>query len=159
MPTALQLAETSGADVVQEEATDFRVHARVYTDPLLYEQEMRQIFEASWVYIGHESEIAHPGDYRTGRIGTQPIIIARSKDGGISVLLNVCRHRANAICREERGNSLNFRCPYHAWTYTNTGELIGVADRPRYPQGFTTEDLNLLQAPCVGVYRASSSPA
>jgi phenylpropionate dioxygenase-like ring-hydroxylating dioxygenase large terminal subunit len=153
MLTALQIAETSYTDLVQEEATDFRVHARVYTDPLLYEQEMRQIFEKSWIYIGHESEVAHPGDYRTGRMGTQPIIIARSKDGGINVLLNVCRHRANAICREERGNSLNFRCPYHAWVYTNTGELIGVADRPRYPEGFSTEDLNLMQAPCVGVYR------
>ena len=90
MPTAPQLAERSCATLVQEEATDFRVHARVYTDPLLYEQEMRQLFEESWIYIGHESEVAHPGDYRTGRIGTQPIIIARSKDGDISVLLNVC---------------------------------------------------------------------
>jgi hypothetical protein len=43
------------------------VHAPVYTDPLLYEQEMRQIFEQSWLYIGHESEVVHPGDYRTGR--------------------------------------------------------------------------------------------
>jgi phenylpropionate dioxygenase-like ring-hydroxylating dioxygenase large terminal subunit len=106
MLTAPQLAEQSCVDLVQEEATDFRVHARVYTDPLLYEQEMRQIFEQSWIYIGHESEIAQPGDYRTGRIGIQPIIMARSKDGGISVLLNVCRHRANAICREERGKAL-----------------------------------------------------
>jgi len=37
MLTALQLAEKSSADLVQEEATDFYVHARVYTDPLLYE--------------------------------------------------------------------------------------------------------------------------
>ena len=129
--------------LVQEEATDFRVRSHVYTDPLIYEQEIREIFERSWVYIGHESEIAHPGDCRTGRIGSQPMIIAQSKDGSIHVLLNVCRHRANAICREERGNSLNFRCPYHAWTYRNTGELIGVADRPSYPEGFTTEDLGL----------------
>lgn len=153
MPTALPLAETSWAELVQEEATDFRVHSRVYTDPVLCDQEMREIFERSWVYIGHASEIAHPGDYRTGRIGTQPIILARSKDGGIHVLLNVCRHRANAICREERGNSLNFRCPYHAWTYRNTGELIGVADRPGYPEGFATENLGLMKAPRVGVYR------
>jgi len=146
MPTALQLAETSWADVVQAEATDFRVHSRVYTDPLIYQQEMRENFERSWAYIGDESEIAHPGDYRTGRIGTQPMIIARSQDGGINVLLNVCRHQANAICREERGNSLNFRCPYRAWTYTNTGELIGVADRPRYPRP-------------VGSFLISASPA
>jgi phenylpropionate dioxygenase-like ring-hydroxylating dioxygenase large terminal subunit len=65
--------------------------------------------------------------------------------------------RADAICREERGNSLNFRCPYHAWTYANTGELIGVADRPRYPAGFTTEGLGLMKA-SRGVTGASSSP-
>jgi nitrite reductase/ring-hydroxylating ferredoxin subunit len=129
MLTALQMAEKSSAALVQEEAKDFRVHACLYTDPLLYEQEMRQIFEQSWVYIGHASEVAHAGDYRTGRIGTQPIILTRSQDGGINVLLNVCRHRANAICREERGNSLNFQCPYHAWVYTNTGTLLGIPGR------------------------------
>jgi nitrite reductase/ring-hydroxylating ferredoxin subunit len=153
MPKVLPLAETSWTELVQEEARDFRVQSRVYTDPLLYDQEMREIFERSWVYIGHASEIAQPGDYRTGRIGTQPIIVARSKDGDISVLLNGCRHRANAIRREERGNSLNFRCPYHAWTYRNSGELIGVADCPGYPEGFSTEDLGLMKAPRVGVYR------
>ena len=55
MLTAPQLAERACADLVQEEATDFRGHARVYTDPLLYEQEMRHIFEKSWVYIGSPS--------------------------------------------------------------------------------------------------------
>jgi hypothetical protein len=75
MPTVLPLAEESCAELVQEEATDFRVHSCVYTDPLIYEQEIREVYERSWVYIGHASEIAHPGDYRTGRLGSQPIII------------------------------------------------------------------------------------
>ena len=147
-------AETSSySDLVRVESRDFRVHSSVYTDPSIFEYEMRHIFEKSWVYVAHESEIAEPGDYRTGRIGTQPIIVTRNKDKQISVLLNVCRHRANAICREERGNSFNFRCPYHGWTYTNTGELIGVADRPRYPEEFVTDGLNLISAPKVGSYR------
>ena len=153
MAIELRPETTSLSGLVYEGETDFRVHSRVYTDALIFEQEMRDIFEKKWVYVAHESEVAQPGDYQTGRIGTQPIIVTRSKDREINVLLNVCRHRANAVCREQRGNSFNFRCPYHGWTYTNTGDLIGVADRPRYPQGFTTEGLNLIQAPRVGTYR------
>jgi len=148
--------------LVRQNHSDFRVHARLYTDPQIFEDEMTFIFEQTWIYVGHESEIAHPGDYKTANIGRQPVIITRSKDNEICVLLNTCRHRANALCREERGNSMNFRCPYHAWTYTNTGTLIGVSDRPRYPEGFDASDLNLLHAAKVGSYRglifASLSP-
>ena len=153
MLTEIKGETGSLGDLVQESATDFRVRSTVYTDPWIFEQEMCNIFEKSWVYVAHESEVAHPGDYRTGRIGRQPVIVTRSKDNQINVLLNVCRHRANAVCRQERGNAFNFRCPYHAWTYTNTGELIGVSDRPRYPQGFTTQGLDLMRAPRAGVYR------
>jgi phenylpropionate dioxygenase-like ring-hydroxylating dioxygenase large terminal subunit len=139
--------------LVRQDCSDFRVHSRLYTDPQIFEDEMTFIFERTWVYVGHESEIAHPGDYKTSYIGRQPVIITRGKDNEIYVLLNACRHRANALCREERGNSFNFRCPYHAWTYTNTGSLIGVSDRPRYPEAFDATDLNLLHAARVGSHR------
>lgn len=153
MQAEVELAIKAFADLVQEDESDFRVHSSVYRDPRVFDVELQQIFERSWVYVGHESQIAHEGDYVTSRIGSQPVIVTRSKEGGINVLLNVCRHRANALCREERGNSLNFRCPYHGWTYTNTGQLIGVSDRPRYPEGFTTDGLDLMHAPSIGSYR------
>lgn len=158
--------ELSGAityqQLVRQNRSDFRVHSRLYTDPQIFEDEMTLMFEKNWVYVGHASEVAHPGDYKTFNIGRQPVIITRSKGNEIHVLLNVCRHRANALCREERGNSFNFRCPYHGWTYTNTGTLIGVSDRPRYPEDFDASDLNLLHAAKVDSYRglifASLSP-
>ena len=30
------------------------------------------------------------------------------------------------VCRAERGNAALFRCPYHGWTYKNTGALAGA---------------------------------
>ena len=42
------------------------------------------------------------------------------------VLFNMCLHRGMQVCRSELGNTSHFRCPYHAWTYSNTGELTGV---------------------------------
>ena len=32
----------------------FRVHRDVYTDPDLFEMELKNIFEGTWVYLCHE---------------------------------------------------------------------------------------------------------
>ncbi|TAM32979.1 MAG: hypothetical protein EPN68_02175 [Rhodanobacter sp.] len=42
-----------------------RNHARLYTDPAIFAEEMEKIFRRSWVYVAHESEIPNPGDYLT----------------------------------------------------------------------------------------------
>ena len=147
-------------DLVCEGPADFRVHSSVYTDQAIFDQEMRDIFENGWVYVAHESEIANPGDYVTRRIGTQPVIVTRGRQEQVNVLLNVCRHRANAICREQQGDAtFSFRCPYHAWTYANTGELLGVADRTRYPKGFGDDLKPAQKQPKLALIRVLSSPA
>ena len=78
------------ADYVKDGA----VHGKIYTDPAIFKLEMDKIFSTTWVYVGHESEIANPGDYKTTKIGSQPVIVTRSADSGqINVVLNRCRHR------------------------------------------------------------------
>src|SRR5580704_12486610 len=82
-----------------------RVHRAIYTDPAVFELEMQRIFERTWVYLGHASEIKEPGDYKTTMIGRHPVIVARLPDGGISALVNRCRHRGATICQHDSGNS------------------------------------------------------
>lgn len=141
------------ADMVATAPDDWRVHVETYLDPAVFEQEMVRIFESWWMYVGHVSEVAEPGDYKTGFMGRQPIIVSRDRSGEIHVLLNTCRHRGNAVCREDYGNSMAFRCPYHGWTYANDGRLIGVTGRVRYPPGFTDRIDGLISAPRVGIRR------
>jgi benzoate/toluate 1,2-dioxygenase alpha subunit len=74
--------------LVRQNHSDFRVHARLYTDPQIFEDEMTFIFEQTWIYVGHESEIAHPGDYKTANIGRQPVIVTRGNDNEVCVLIN-----------------------------------------------------------------------
>ena len=93
-------------DLVRED----RVHRRVYTDPAIFEEELRRIFGRIWVFVGHESEVPYPGDYRTTLIGRQPVILSRHSDGQVYVLYNRCMHRGALVCREEAGNSKHFRC-------------------------------------------------
>ena len=147
------MSTLSYRDMVWQDSSEFRVRTAIYRDPSIFEAEMRNIFERKWVYIAHESEIEHPGDYLTGAIGRQPIILSRADDGQIHVMLNSCRHRGNAVCREEKGNSHLFRCPYHGWVYTNTGSLVGVTERGGYPDGAPKDVSGLIKVPCVAVYR------
>ena len=32
-----------------------------YTDPVLYEQELTEVFERAWILVGHLSELTEPG--------------------------------------------------------------------------------------------------
>lgn len=139
-------------DLVRETPTTFQVHRTVYTDPQIFEAEMRSIFETTWVYVAHASEVPQAGDFRTAYIGQQPVIVIRDDDQQINVLLNVCHHRGNALCRDESGHASFLRCPYHGWTYKNNGELIGVPYRQGYPEGFDRDIPGLVRVPHVAVY-------
>lgn len=136
-------------DLVHED----RVHRRVYTDPAMFEEEMSKVFGGTWVYLMHESELEHPNDFKTGYLGRRPIILTRDSEGQIHVLFNRCRHRAATVCRAERGNARSFTCPYHGWTYRNTGELTGVPWRSGYGPGFDPAAYPLAQVPRVDSYR------
>lgn len=136
------------AAMIEETPDSFRLDPRVYDDPDIFALEMRRIFERNWVYVGHESEVAEPGDYRTSTIGLQPVIVSRGSDRHLRVFLNACRHRGHTLCREAAGRSGSFACRYHGWVYGNDGALITVPDVEAYPDRFRNEmpRLGLLQA-------------
>jgi phenylpropionate dioxygenase-like ring-hydroxylating dioxygenase large terminal subunit len=102
-----------------------RVHGSLYTDPAIFERELERIWYRTWVYVGHASEVPEPNDYVRKSVGPQPLIMTRDKSGEIHLLLNRCTHRANMVCDAQRGNAGAFRCPYHGWTFSNTGKLLG----------------------------------
>lgn len=141
------------SEMVVETPTEFRVSSRVYTSPQVFEDEMTRIFESTWIYVAHESQIAQPGDYVSTYMGRQPVIVSRGEDGQVHVLLNACRHRGNTICREERGNAAFFRCSYHGWVYKNSGELVGIVERLHFPDDYDKDIQGLVAAPRVGVFR------
>lgn len=130
-----------------------RLHRNIYVDQNIFDLEMQKIFGSTWVYVGHESEIANVGDYKATYIGLQPVILTRDEYGTIQVLVNRCPHRGSIVCRQEKGNSNFFRCPYHGWTFKNTGALTGAPKRQRYSPDFDLSELNLMHLPRVETYR------
>jgi nitrite reductase/ring-hydroxylating ferredoxin subunit len=131
---------------------DWRIHGSIYTSPEIFDLEQRRLFHSQWLYVAHDSEVAQPGDYKTTYAGTQPVIVTRGADDGmVRVLLNRCRHRGSAVCREESGNANYFRCPYHGWTYRNSGELRGITYDDAYPD-LDRRSLGLVEVPRVDSY-------
>ncbi|MFE7129291.1 benzoate 1,2-dioxygenase large subunit [Streptomyces sp. NPDC057638] len=119
----------------------YRVRRSVFTDEELFELEMTHIFEGNWVYLAHDSQIPGPGDYFTTWIGRQPVVISRDKQGELHALVNACSHRGAMLCRRKTDNRTTFTCPFHGWTFSNTGRLLKVKD-PRgagYPEQFNTD--------------------
>lgn len=129
-----------------------RVRKSAYLSTELFDTEIQKVFERTWLYVAHASEIPETGDYKTTTMAGRPVIVSRSPDGEIHVLQNRCRHRGASVCQAERGNAKFFRCEYHGWTYKNSGELIGVT----FPDGYAEIDksqLGLVPIPRVAVYR------
>lgn len=130
------------------------IPATIYSDPELFELEKRRLFGRAWMFLAHESEIPDPGDYVVRRIVDDSFIVCRDETGTIRVLFNMCLHRGMQVCRSELGNTSHFRCPYHAWTYKNSGELTGVpfhGDAYGGEAGLARKSVGLLPAPRVDV--------
>ncbi len=131
----------------------FRVHRSSMTSVDLFHQEQKQILDRCWIYIGHESEIENPGDYRRRTVVGRPVFLVRNRNGEVRVFLNTCTHRGALVCRRDTGNALIFQCFFHAWTFNTNGELIGVPGEDAYGPTFDRKDLGLRQPPRVDSYR------
>jgi benzoate/toluate 1,2-dioxygenase subunit alpha len=129
------------AVVEDDEVGSFRCRRDVFTDPDLFQLEMKHIFEGNWVYLAHESQIPENNDYLTTWIGRQPIIITRDKAGELNAVINACAHRGAMLCRRKRGNRSSFTCQFHGWSFSNAGKLLKVKDGKTgaYPPAFNTE--------------------
>jgi fatty-acyl-CoA synthase len=122
-----------------------RVHGRLYTDPRIFELEIERIWNRTWVFVGHESEVPEPNDYVLKWLGTEPVIMTRDKAGEVRLLLNRCSHRANQVCDMPSGNAGVFTCPYHGWRFSNTGQLLGYPFSSGYDGRELKSELGLAQ--------------
>src|SRR6201995_2750487 len=115
-----------GAVDVDPEQGRYRGRREAFTDPELFELEMKYIFEGNWIYLAHESQIPNNNDYFTTYMGRQPVFIARNGDGDLNAFINACAHRGAMLCRHKRANKKTFTCPFHGWTFNNSGKLLSV---------------------------------
>ena len=116
---------------------------RYYVSSDVYGEEQERIFAQRWLCVGRQAELAEPGDYVLRTVAGESVIVVRGQDGAVRAFYNVCRHRGTRLCTAEHGRlSETIQCPYHAWTYTLDGTLIGAPHMNEVP-GFDKRDYPL----------------
>ena len=96
--------------------------------------EERSIFRALPLIAAHASELPENGSFLTRRLAGLPVLLTRDRDNQVHAFINVCRHRGARLVGEESGCKHSFSCPYHAWTWSNAGQLRGVPhEKPGFP--------------------------
>jgi N,N-dimethyl phenylurea N-demethylase alpha subunit len=108
----------------------------VFVKEEIFRAELERIFDRSWVFLAHETEISRAGDFVCRSLGSAPTVVVRDDDGSVHALLNSCRHRGSEVCRADFGNVRNFVCPYHGWTYERNGTLITTTFDRHFPKDF-----------------------
>ena len=120
----------------------YRMPVDAYTCPEIAEREWNEFFGKMPQLIGLSGRLPENGSFFAVDDFGVPVLATRGKDGVFRAFLNICRHRAVRLVSEEAGRASKFTCPFHAWTYSNEGDLIAV------PQ---EKDFGAVDKPCMGL--------
>jgi choline monooxygenase len=99
-----------------------------YTDHRIAELERRNVFATTWQLIARTAQFQNAGDFVTGLVAGEPIVVVRGTDGTLRAFYNVCRHHAAAVVTQTCGQSQILQCPYHGWKYGLDGSLKGMPE-------------------------------
>lgn len=133
----------------------FRVHKGAFSDPEIFEMEMKYVFERVWNFLGLETQIPKSHDFFTTHIGRTPVLVSRGAKGELGAFINACRHKGATVCRLEQGNAKYHVCPYHGWAYDSGGKNVDIKDRQAggYSAAFDAENHDLLPLARTASYR------
>lgn len=131
--------------------TNGTISRDIFVDEKIYRGEIDRLFTRAWLFVGHESQIPKPGDFFQSRMGEESVLLCRDRQSKIHVFLNTCRHRGMKVCRYDEGNTPLFTCPYHAWSFSLDGKLVGV---PMANELYT--DLDRSQWPLIEVAKMTN---
>lgn len=114
-----------------------------YLDDAVYARETERIFRKSWLPLARVDQLPNRGDYLSLDLFGQPVMVVHGQDGEYRVMSRTCLHRA-ALVAEGDGNRKLFTCPYHAWSYDTSGQLVR-APLMEGANGFSPSDCRLPQ--------------
>jgi len=141
-----KLPATSDFEMISEgyhadPARSYSLCADAYTQDEWYGIDVNAIIGKTWQWVCHIEKVREVGSYIAVEIAGQPIVVVRDRSGELRAFYNVCKHRAHQLL-EGSGQTTKIMCPYHAWTYQLSGELMR-APHTENLQAFKLEDICL----------------
>jgi Rieske 2Fe-2S family protein len=114
-----------------------------YTDEALFRRELEELYATSWLNVGREDQVSNVGDFFTREVGGESVLVVRGADQTVRAFYNICRHRGTRLVEEREGARLrSIVCPYHGWSYSPEGQLVG-APHTETLEDFRTKDNGL----------------
>ncbi len=110
----------------------YRMPTTSYVCPEQAKLEQDAFFRNHPQLIGLSGDLPEPGSFLTMNDFGTPILATRDKNGVFRAFLNACRHRSVQVATESRGRRSVFMCPFHQWSYANTGELLNIPDEDHF---------------------------
>jgi TetR/AcrR family transcriptional repressor of bet genes len=148
-----ELARSERAADGRAAASGTRLPARAYADEGLLAAEREQLLRPAWQVLGHEAELRVPGDYVSGDLAGERVLVVRAERGRLHAFRNTCRRRPHALVTARKGHLKSaIHCATHALTYTFDGHLVA---------GATPGDLTSLEMALEGrliLVRAAATP-
>ncbi|MFG1352245.1 SRPBCC family protein [Xanthobacter autotrophicus] len=141
-----EIAELLAEGTTAMAETPLRVPIDTFTSSERLAAERHVLFRRYPLIVGVESAVPSPGDFFTEVVAGLPILVVRGQDGVLQAFVNVCRHRGKKLCLDASGNRRSFVCPFHAWTYDNSGKSRTFVDRKGF-EGLDLEDYSLIPLP------------
>jgi len=110
----------------------YRMPTTAYMCPETAAQERTTFFQNHPQLIGLSHDLPEPGSFLTTDDFGTPVLATRDKDGEFHAFLNACRHRSVRVASDDRGKRSVFMCPFHHWSYGNTGDLINIPNEDHF---------------------------
>lgn len=120
------------AETAPRAKTIVHVPAWHYLDRDRWLNELRSLFHRFPLVFGFSCELAERYSYRSTEIMGVPVLVTRAADDELRAFVNTCSHRGARVVAEGTGTARRFTCPYHAWSYDNLGQLVGIFDHDQF---------------------------
>lgn len=127
------------------------LHKSIYINEDRFQAEREHIFLSQPLVACLSGDIANPGDTILFEAAGPSILVSRGKDGTARAFLNMCTHRGAKLVEEAEpwsGVKNRLTCPFHAWTFDNTGRLIGQPGKEGFEK-CAIGGRNLIELPCA----------
>lgn len=119
-----------------------------YTNVETFERERQAVFLNRPIPIAASAQLGKPNSFIRQDIVGRPILLTRDGEGQVRAFINVCRHRGVILCpNHEQQNGRLIVCPFHAWSFSLDGRLMGVPQQEIF-DGLQKSDYRLTELAC-----------